>query len=52
MLSDYLYFLYNFSVFVEHTRFPEEVAEASQIFLQDVLPIDYLAMRNTADVTG
>jgi hypothetical protein len=30
---------------------PERVAEASQIFLRDALQ-NYLAMRNTADVTG
>jgi hypothetical protein len=36
-----------------HSRFiPEGVAEASQTFLQDVYYQNYLAMSNTADVTG
>jgi hypothetical protein len=39
--------------YVHHSRFiPEGVAEASQIFLGDHVYQNYLAMSNTADVTG
>jgi hypothetical protein len=35
-----------------HALSPKEVAEASQIFLQDTLVLPKLVMRNTADVIG